>query len=262
MKVKNVLATLPLVVAACGGEESNDNLHDNEPGFGIWNGEFSSGVIDAVSGASGQVSNYSPTSSNGVGLYTSDNRAFFYTDLYGGVAFIGQPGVSLTYNLIFNPEIYINGSNTDNTSDFSTGQAWTSHRLFGAYDGYLNGSYVLLFDDDYLQAADLNHLAGSWTESSPKPAVTGVGAWNFDIQSNGGFSVTTESCSGVGNFTTIDPTKNEYDVDLTLSNCSNSAHNGTYNGIAATIETNSANDTILMMIYDSNYSFFLKPLKN
>lgn len=260
MKIKNALAALPLALNACGGsEESSPDYTPNEPGFGIWEGAISSSLINSTTSSSGGVATIEPTSATGVGLYTSDNRAFFFKDdsqtLFTRGSAIVSGGV-----LYSTPYTFVNGVETGRVN-FTSGDVYTSTSIKGLYSplslGSISGNFVMLFDDKYFRGADLNRLAGTWSYTHSN------GNWNLIIQADGSFTGTSTrvaSCTLSGAFSTIDTSKNEYVISATLdSNCS--PYNGSYQGLAATIDTNTENDTLLMAIYNSSHGFFMKPTK-
>ena len=260
MKVKSALAALPLVLNACGSEEASTNYTPNELGQGIWEGGFSNSPI-TVSSASGSVTQTELTQieQSGVGLYTSDNRAFFY-NIDDEILFTyDTPGIGIS-GLSYSPFYYTDGD-ARNTVSFN-GTPTISTSIIGNYSGDINANYVLVFDDKYFQGADLNRLVGMWSYTE----VSSGYEWNLDIASDGGFTGTMSrvtGCTFSGDFSTIDPTKNEYGISVTLDiNCA--PYDGTYTGLAATIDTDDINDTLLIAIYQPNFGdhgFFMKPVK-
>lgn len=257
MSVKKILATLPLVLNACGSEESSTDYTPNELGQGIWDGGFSASVI-STSGSSGAVpsSELAKIESPGVGLFTTDSRAFFYKEDSGTLFTNDTPGF-VGNNLSYSPDYYING-NVQNTLTFN-GNAYISTSITGGYQqggGGISGYYVMLFDDKYFRGANLTRLQGIWSYS-------GDNNWNLIIQADGSMTLTSDiaaACTGSGAFSTIDASKNEYALSVTLNNDCYPFH-GSYSGLAATIDTTSQNDTILMAIYNADNGFYMKPIK-
>lgn len=255
MKVKSALATLPLVLNSCGGdEEQSYGFTPNEIGQGIWVGAFSAGTISTSTSASGSVSSFEPTESKGIGLYTSDKRVFFYNEDDAILFTHDTPGI-VQHNMYYSPDYYLNG-NIQSTVSFD-GNVYISTSVAGEYKGAINGNYVMLFDKKYFRGADLNRLAGDWSYTHDSVN------WNLRILSNGSFTGTSSistSCAITGEFFTVDTSKNEYGLqNVSLSNCT--GYDGDYVGLAATVDTNSQNDTLIMAIYNSNNGFFLKPVK-
>lgn len=261
MKVKNALAALPLVLNACGGEESSGDFTPNEPGFGIWEGGFSANSI-AASGPSGSIPSeeLDQVESQGIGLYTSNNRVFFYkeddrtlfTRALSGITTIGS-----THNLVYSPDIYRDG-NLIGTVDFD-GNPYISTSITGRYEGSISGYYGMQFNSKYSSGANLSVLEGNWLYAGP------TFNWNLIILANGDFSGTSSidaSCSINGKFTMIEnSSKNEYAIDnVQLSNCA--GRDGTYKGLAAIIDSDTGvNDIIIMAIYNFDNGFFMKPVK-
>ena len=266
MTVKKMLATLPLVLNACGGEEET-SYTPNEPGQGIWEGAISADVINSSTSASGAVSTFEATSATGLLVYSSyitrnnydGYRAFFYKDDDGSLFTNDSPGVA-NNNLIFAPDVYKNGVQAGGVA--FDGTTATSTSIYGQYLGYAAGNYVMLFDQAYFRGADLARLTGTWNYTPP--AENDIGDWSLSFLSDGSFTISSTisaSCSGNGAFFIIgDGSKNEYDVSIVLSNCG--AFDGAYYGLAATIDTVSQNDTISMAFYNADNGFFLKPTKN
>lgn len=256
MKVKSALAALPLVLNACGGENSSD-VTPNELGQGIWEGGFSSTPI-SVSSASGTVSESELTKieKTGVGLYTTNKKVFFY-NIDDDILFTNADPGFFNSNLYYSPDYYING-NIQPTTIIFNGNAYVSTSIVGGVSSPLDGNYVMIFDNKYFRGADLNRLMGNWSYSGAN------GDWNLAINSDGSFtggSTKVAGCTLDGAFSIIDASKNEYNVDVTLHlNCA--PYDGSYTGLAATVDSVSGvNDTILMAIYNSNNGFFMKPEK-
>jgi len=264
MSVKKALATLPLVLNACGGGEGDDTPDGDtpQPGHGIWEGAISAGAITTTTSSSGVVDTSDSvfSSSRGVGLYTSDNRAFFYKEDDGTLFANDLPGI-FNNNLSFSPDIYRFGNVTGSVIFDGNPYVYTS--IQGQYGTSITGNYVLSFDQKYLQEANLATLTGTWGYTSP--AENPIGDWVFAVAADGTFTITSNievSCSGIGYFTLIgDGSKNEYYLpSVRLDSCG--TFTGFYKGIAATIDTSVQNDTIIMSIYNNDHGFFLKPAKN
>lgn len=255
MKVKSALAALPLVLNACGSEESSTNFTPNELGQGIWEGGFSNSPI-TVSSPSGAVTQTELTQIEkaGVGLYTTDDKVFFYNVDDDVLFTYDSPGI-YNGNLIYSPYYYTNGY-ARNIVSFD-GNPNISTSILGNYSGDINGNYVMVFDEKYFRGADLSRLVGDWSYSGTN------GEWDLSIGADGSFDgVTTKvaGCTFSGDFSTIDTSKNEYSITVTLDpNCS--PYHGSYDGLAGTIDTNGTNDTLLMAIYNIDNGFFMKPEK-
>lgn len=259
MKVKNALAALPLVLNACGGEESSSNFTPNELGQGIWEGGFSNSPI-AITSGSGSVTQNELTQIEqpGVGLYTSDNKVFFY-DIDNDILYTNDSPGFVGQNIIFGPNYYISGTESGTTS--FDGNAYISTKIKGNISAPFNSDYLMVFDDKYFRGADLSRLTGDWSYSGSN------GVWDLAITADGSFTGTFDTPSAPtcaissGAFSIINTgSKNEYSVVVTLDgNCG--SFTGSYNGLAATIDTNNANDTLSMAIYNIDNGFYMKPVK-
>lgn len=87
----------------------------------------------------------------------------------------------------------------------------------------------------------MSTLEGTWVETSNKVTTTTV------IQKSGKFtSQDTNSCYASGKFSTIDTSKNEYTVSVTLTSCNQA--NGTYSGLAIIEDTHNKNDTLSLVV--------------
>ncbi|MDH5516805.1 MAG: hypothetical protein OEY36_03170 [Gammaproteobacteria bacterium] len=260
MKINKLLSALPLVLNACA-DESAPAATQNNIAAGVWKGAFSAGTISTTTSGSGAVSTFEATESAGLGVYSSDNRVFFYNESEEILFANDTPGV-LNANLYYSPDYYLsNGNNAGSITSFD-GNPYTYTSISGAYSGAINGNYVMLFDQRYLRGADLNRLQGNWHYSNA------IGDWAFAVQADGSFSATlnlnaASICEISGEFSIIDGDKNEYAVDnVSLSNCG--SYDGNYTGLATTTDSIAGlelNDSVLMAIYNTDHGFFLKPLK-
>lgn len=281
MSVKKALATLPLVLNACGGGngDSDPGYTPNEPGQGIWKGGFSAGDPISVSGASGAVPSeeLAKIDEAGLGVFTSstsanNRRAFFYNEDADILFAFDEPGVidsGSAYNLVYTPYTYTAGINTGSVN--FEGNPNISTSITGQTTGTTNTYYGMNFDSQYFEAADLGQFTGQWTYSSA------VGVWTLDFEcadtacnTAGVFGIVTDgtsSCTGLGGLSTIgDGSKNEYLVSIQLSGCGTAAFNDNYYGVASVIDGTAPNNTILMGFTNSSnggtHGFFLKAVKN
>jgi len=265
MSVKKALATLPLVLNSCGGGDgdSGPDYTPNKPGQGIWEGGFSAGAI-SVSGASGAVpqSELDNIDQEGLGLFTSSGRAFFYNQDADTLFANDDPGITTigsTHNLVYAPSIYTAGNkNGEVTFD---GNPNISTSITGQYGPAPTGYYGMNFDQKYFQPANFAHFPGVWSYNSS------VGDWTLTFSTDGTFDISSNgasSCVGNGGLFKIgDGSKNEYDVIIQFTSCG-STFAGNYYGVASLIDGTTTNNTILMGIVknDGNHAFFLKPVKN
>jgi hypothetical protein len=100
------------------------------------------------------------------------------------------------------------------------------------------------------RGADLSKLAGTWVDGfhvGPPGIETGTTTWV--IQADGTFTMTsTTTCEANGSFSLIDPTKNEYAIDLTLTNCT---FDGAYGGAGLLIDALGSTDNYLIFIFSN-----------
>jgi len=256
MKIKNALATLPLTLNACGGDGETISFSANKLGQGIWQGGFSSQPL-TITSASGSISQTELTKieKSGFGVFTTDNRAFFY-NIDDDILFANDTAGFVGSSIIFSPAYYLAGVSYSRVN-FSA-SAYNSASILGEIPSPINDNFAMVFDTKYFRGANLQWLAGNWSYS-------GVNNWSLTIQADGSFTGTSSipvavSCTLSGAFSTIDSGKNEYAITVTLNpDCAPYA--GSYQGLAATIDASSENDTLIMAIYNADYGFFMKPLK-
>lgn len=105
------------------------------------------------------------------------------------------------------------------------------------------GNFSLASSDVYNHGSDSTRLQGQYIDST-NITVAGVTTWQFN---NGAFSVTSSTgCSAYGTVTPIDTTYNEYSVNITIQSCAD--YDGIYTGLAFTDDTNTADDTINILV--------------
>lgn len=125
------------------------------------------------------------------------------------------------------------------------------NNITGTYTSTLgDGSFSLDANSSlYTRGASFAKLLGTWVDSVYTGG-TGTTTWVF--QNDGSYVMTsTESCTGSGNFYLIDATKNEYEMDLALSNCTNASINGNYTGIGTMSDTSHTDDTLTFMFINA-----------
>ena len=256
MKLKNTLATLPLVLNACGSDESSSGFSPEDPAQGLWTGGFSSTPITTTS-ASGAISSteISSIEKAGVALYTSDKRVFFY-DISSDILFANDIPGYFGQIIYYSPNYFVNSVSNDKVA--MDGNVYTATSILGAISSPLSGNYAMVFDDKYFRGADLNRLSGGWFYAGP------AGNWNISVLSDGSFTATLSSISSCvvsGIFSTIDTRYNEYAIDnISFESCG--GYDGNYSGLAATIDTSQQNDTLLMAVFNTDHGFFMQPVKN
>ena len=254
MKIKNALATLPLTLNACGGDSETTSFSANRLGQGIWQGGFSSQPL-SITSASGSISQTELTKieKTGVGVFATNNRAFFYNEV-DDILFANDEAGFVGNSISYSPVYYIAGTSYSRVNFSAT--AYNSASILGEIPSPISDNFAMVFDTGYFRGANLQRLAGDW-------AFSGSNNGSLTIQADGSFTGSSSivtSCTLSGAFSTIDSGKNEYAISVTLNpDCAQYA--GSYQGLAATVDTSSENDTLIMAIYNANYGFFIKPLK-
>lgn len=135
----------------------------------------------------------------------------------------------------------------------------SGNSISGTYTSSLGGgTFALVADPNlYNRASSLSKLVGIWVDSF---FTAGIGTSTWVIQADGSFSIsTTLGCTGIGTFSIIDPSKNEYNLSLTISNCA--GLNGTYSGIAATSDTLNTDDSISLVFNSATIAGVSEPIK-
>lgn len=129
----------------------------------------------------------------------------------------------------------------------------------GGYSSMLGGGDFSLVRNSNLSSrgADLSRLEGVWKESV---FTKGTGASTWTIQKDGSFSMdSTSGCSGSGQFSLIDPSINEYDVEVTITDCP--SYNGTYSGFGTLADSQSVNDTLFFVFNNGSVVKVVEPVK-
>jgi hypothetical protein len=185
----------------------------------------------------------------GLALLTSNgNVALIDTDTMEG--FIGKvSGISLT------------GSIYSTTTVPATGRVTTvsGNNIGGTYTSEIGGGKFALVADPVLydRGSSLSKLVGTWVDSV---FTSDVGISTWVIGADGTFNVTTTSgCNGTGAFTVFNTPKNEYNLNLTITDCAEL--NGTFTGFAVTSDTFNADDTISLVFSNGVVARFSEPIK-
>ncbi len=112
-----------------------------------------------------------------------------------------------------------------------------------------SGLFALTADPDlYERGASLAKLEGTWDDLT---LILGDGTPTWEIEPSGSFILsTTGSCDGYGVFSLIDETKNEYSLDLTVTNCD--TLDGVYAGIAYLFDTTGTDDSLFLIYTDGS----------
>lgn len=142
-----------------------------------------------------------------------------------------------------------------------TGQVTSAsgNNIGGTYSSSLgNGTFSLVADPNlYLRGASLSKLTGTWVDSV---FTDGVGTTTWVFQTDGSYNMSsTSGCTGTGQFSLIDATKNEYEMNFVLSNCV--PFNGTYTGIGALSDTYNTDDSLAFMFSSGSVGGLFEPIK-
>jgi hypothetical protein len=154
----------------------------------------------------------SSTPSDVVLLVTSDNR-FALATLDGTEYNIGS----------------VSGSSLSTTDGFV---ATLTAALSGTYSAppSFTGTFTLTDTGLYNRTSSTAKLEGTWVDTTIPPA---TGTPTFVIDAAGDFTLsTTTGCAGSGSFSTIDPSKNEYEFSMLVTNCP--GFDGNFTGLAIT----------------------------
>ncbi len=237
------MAILSLSLVACGsdgGSGGNDVATNNIP-----NGLYQ-GTITPDSGAS----------SDAFAIITSEGEMLVsYSESVDSVEAIA----ATTTSSDFNGNVYSagTGSITGAVAAPVTGSIILSsgNELTGTYvRGSIGGIFSFTQNENISnKTSDLSKLTGVWVDDVN---VDPTGVATYVVQSDGSFEMTTTlGCNGTGNFQLIDPTKNEYDLTMSITGCDDAA--GNYDGTAVVVDGSNPDDTITMFFYnDSRFGFF------
>lgn len=177
------------------------------------------------------------TADKAVGIIASNGQTVI-VDTSSDEGFIGQ----LSSNQL-SGKIYSGDRVVETTGAL---QLNTDSTVSGTYASSLgNGAFKLNQKSTdkslYQRGASLSTLEGTWVDTDNGTSNTTV------IQKSGEFtSQNTDSCYASGKFSTIDSSKNEYAVSITISSCNEG--NGTYSGLAIVEDTHHSNDTLTIVI--------------
>ncbi|MCW9014984.1 MAG: hypothetical protein OQL06_14525 [Gammaproteobacteria bacterium] len=169
-----------------------------------------------------------------VGLLTSNNKVSFIT---GDIkAFTIDPnGLNGHYYLSFtySTPVSVQLSEQNNTMTVR----------FINESRNIDAAITLTKNNTYSRTSSLTKLAAIWNDDY----YTTFGTWNFNINNDGSFNASSSSsiCAITGQFSTINQSVNEYEVTMTVTNCSTLA--GSYTGIAYTADTDVTDDTLVII---------------
>jgi len=215
MNKKIITLLSVLVISACGGGGDGSGISSVPPGI-------YAGTITATG--------FAPD--DGVGIITSDNR-IAVLDLNTEEGIIGTINGSSIAGTLYSSSVVPATAEVTSVS---------GNNISGTYSSSLGGGTFAFVSDPnlYNRGASLSKLEGIWVDDT---YITGTGISTWTIQVDGSFIMTSVSgCAGSGSFSLIDPTKNEYNIDITVSNCIGA--NGSYSGIGVLNDTFITDDTL------------------
>ena len=231
----SLVTTTVMLMTACGS--------DGDDTGGGYTNTLQAGIYGGTLTPVGQAAD------TAIGIVTSEGDTAI-VDLVTEELFIGTAsGNSLTGTLYASTAV----SSTAEVTNIS------GNDISGNYTSSLGGGdFALTADPDlYSRTSDLSKLAGVWVDSVFVTA-TGTSTWN--ILADGSFTVTTGlGCNASGTFSTIDVTKNEYDVTMTLTDCT--IVNGSYTGFAALSDTSNPDDTLTIVFGNGTVGAMRQPIK-
>ncbi len=222
-----------LLLAACGGGGGTASSGSTEgptaqaSAEGVWKGTYSTSGSQFPSTA----------------LVTSNGRIGI--DFGNGVLFIGTASTSdklqfVGHESVSTPPLVTIGSTV------TPQQVLSLVVLSGAYAVRTGDTLALLFDPVYTRGSSLAKLVGTWSGQDIWDLWQN---WTISISSNGAFTGSFGDTSLSGNISLIDSSKNEYQVNVTVMNpASNYTLNGNYTGIAALLDNNGIDNSLLMFL--------------
>jgi len=191
-----------------------------------------------------------------VGLMTTDNRVGFFASgiVNDTVAVIGTRSNNTITGTLFN------GAYNPSAAPMS-GQitSVSGNNIGGVYTSSIeSGSFSLVADQNlYSRGASLAKITGTWVDAVH---TSGAGTTTWIIQPNGAFSMASVSgCAATGVFSLIDASKNEYGVNLTVTNCP--GVNGAYIGAGALSDFNATDDMFTFMFSNGTAGGAFAPIK-
>lgn len=231
---------LPVLLCSCdsgsssgdGGSLQSENVTKGKSSNGIWEGTFTelgygtfdaigllyNGRIIAISESAGIIydGSYSMNGDKMTGTVTS-------YEIGGGVLATASMSATIT-------------ERSQITGTFSTS--------YGS-----NGSMSLTYSSLYERDSSLDLVAGSWASNDYGYSVF------VSVGSNGVFSgLDTDGGRMSGSISILEPGINIYGVTLNLS--SSEELNGNYSGFAVLSDDDSANDSMVVVVSNSNYILF------
>ncbi len=102
------------------------------------------------------------------------------------------------------------------------------------------------YDSIFARSSSLDKIAATWS-CGPNVFSNNGTSWTITIASNGSFTGSSGNFALSGTFSLIDTNKNEYQVNMTISDPSmNYVMNGNYSDIATFLDISAPDDTLLI----------------
>ena len=227
-----IFSALVILLSACGGG-SSDPVVNSVPA-GIY-----SGTITPTGGAA----------DSAIAIITSDGKATL-VDIDTLEAFIGTISTNnLTGTIYSSTSVPANATVT----------TVSGNNISGSYTSSLGGgTFALVANPNlYDRTSSLSKLTGTWVDSV-FTSVVGITTWV--IQTDGTFTVSsTSGCTATGSFAIFNSTKNEYNLNMTIENCT--GFNGSYSGFAVISDTFNLNDSISLIFANGSIGGLFEPIK-
>jgi hypothetical protein len=193
---------------------------------------------------------------NTVGLMTTNSRLTFFDQTSAEFIVAGRVNNEFTGTLFSLTGIAPIQGQITSVSGTNIGGIFSSPLDVGTFE-------FVAKQDRYLRGADLSKLVGTWVDSVyvDGPGIT-TGITTWVIQPDGSFVMTSESgCAANGHFSLIDPTKNEYGVGLTVTDCD--GFDGAYTGIGFLDDTDatSTNNVLTFTFFNGAQGGAFAPIR-
>ncbi|HPW37683.1 MAG TPA: hypothetical protein PK528_06300 [Syntrophorhabdus sp.] len=231
---------LPVLLCSCdsgsssgdGGTPQSENVTKGISSNGIWEGTFTElgyGTFDAIG-----------LLYNGRIIAISESAGIIYDGSYS------MNGDKMT-GTVTSYEIGGGLLATANMSATITERSQITGTFSTSYGS--NGSMSLTYSSLYERDSSLDLVAGSWASNDYGYSIF------VSVGSNGVFSgLDTDGGRMSGNISVLEPGSNIYGVTLNLS--SSEELNGNYSGFAVLFDDDSANDSMIVVVSNSNYILF------
>ena len=231
---KLILPILIMLISACGGGGGNTNSGPTSVPAGIY-----TGTVTPTGG----------TADSAVAIITSEDKVTL-VDIDTREAFIGTvSGISLTGTMYASTSVPASATVT----------TVSGNNISGTYTSSLGGgTFALVADPNlYSRTSSLSKLTGTWVDSV---FTNVVGTTTWVIQADGTYAVSsTSGCTATGSFAVFNSLKNEYNLNMTIANCT--GFNGTYTGFAVISDTSNTDDTLSLIFNNGSIGGMFEPLK-